>query len=768
MPPIPQFSASGQINPAALQGQSIESAMAPWRAAIGLASDVADSASVLSSIAAQKKKETELSWVTETAGKFDRALAERRNEDSKNPTPEMADNFRIFADELQQRFSSEAPTKEAKQAFLQHAIPSTNVQYRGSMTDSERARLVAAESGNRQAGMDMSATYTEMVPLVGNVEAAKIVLPSYRFSMASIEARFGKSAPNLAMKMKADLLQEIVLTTAPTNPKFARELIKSAEVPAEVKAPLTTHVDTVENSTMALARDKFGRELQAQLDHSMRTGQRVKSYPDEAFAIFGKHAAIELDRFRESEALINRSVDIADEVGRGASPHALANRAIKAMASKDPKDSAAGKVLAQAASRAAAQVERDPLEWQLRNDPDLAKSIDVLAGIPPDAQAEFKAGIIYQALERQGPPPAGAEHPERYLNLTKTHVLTVWDAEQRRNEILSLPPDQALEKVMSLESEFGDPVIANKAYSDLMSLGDGKLPVGIRFAAVINNPNVRKDFFNAQRAKGLDKIDDAVSKEYQAEIDKNTTWSKFIAGWIGGSLEGSVDISDAQAAVTRYAESIRIRDNVSPSAATKRAIAEVVDANYGFAMVHSHPIPIGRKRMFGGPERTDAEISDIGRRLEVALRDIPVQELQIVNADGTPKFPFLPSTYDPNNPRDAQLLRDVVTSSGFWEMDETGEMVTLMVAPPGFGPFALTDKNGRNLTVAIDNLPNYTTEWPSLMAGGRDVRAETPSATYQILDTSIWKQLGFGQPTTNWPVRQPWLSSPIPRNFKLD
>jgi hypothetical protein len=199
----------------------------------------------------------------------------------------------------------------------------------------------------------------------------------------------------------------------------------------------------------------------------------------------------------------------------------------------------------------------------------------------------------------------------------------------------------------------------------------------------------------------------------------------------------------------------------------KTAVERVISNNYGFADVHGHMMAVAKQRLYGGPPRTDDEIKDIGRRLSVALRDVPIQEISVSNPKtGESYYPGLPPNFDQTKPEHAQILRDIITSNGFWEMAAHGEMVTLKVVQPGFGGFSVLDKNNQPLTIALERLPEFNRQdFIGTQEGGQIpvTVKEQPSKSYPLIfGQNWWNYLGIGSSNikTNWPTRPSYITPP--------
>jgi hypothetical protein len=712
----------------------------------------------------QRKKENELTWAVESAAQFDRVLAERRVEDAKAPRETEGVEFRNFADGQLADYTAKAPSPRAAQIFRRHALTAVNNGYEAALHSGERTRLTNADVSNTKAAANIAGAFSAVSAVEGPDVAAEHISPLVKLQLASIEERFGKSAPALASKMRMNVVEEVSLATAASNPDYAKSVINSASITEESKMLLRDRVDSIHSASLAVDRARFVRSNELLLDAAIKSGNTVGKVSDGHFqALFGKNWKIAAEDFETKRTIVNTANRSLTALGEGANPMTQVKEVERVERSGTAAEQLALPAMRSAVHASAVLADKDPVAWQLKHNPNIrdgAAFIDVLLD---DAKPSARAALARQSMALQGHAPPGDPHPERYLGRDRTHILSVSEADRRKIEINEATPDKKLSLLADLEAEFGDPILANQAYADMLELGKEKLSVAYRFTGIINDTNTKKEFVNAQtQAANLAKLSTEQAKEFTEVLNKDGgDWQKFAMSWYGESLEGTKDIVDAEAALLAYARHISVKQGMQPADAMKAAVQRVITDNYGFANVNSRPISIGRHRLSGGPDRTDAEIADIGRRLGVGLREVPVREIALTNPQtGLPYYPAIPAGLDMDKPESAQILRDIITSTAFWEMDPSGEMLTLMIAAPKRDGFAVLDKNHQKLTVLLDEIPDYRTMVPMMGTPGGTVTAvEHPKKSYPLTEGGGWfDYLGFGSNVrTNWPVRPTWM-----------
>lgn len=592
-----------------------------------------------------RDRDQDLQWLGESASQFAREIARRQIQDAEGRSETQAEDFEKFSADRINDYSAKAPSPKAAELFRRHALQVSDGAYQSALQASAKIRLENSDISNRKTAENVISVYKDLAPLAGYEAAAAAITPLVTTQLATIEARYGQAAPKFAEKLKLDLLGEVILATGATNPKYAEQLISTAPISEEAKTHFGAQVSALSGPMRALSQDRLERAVEASIDVAARTrGKAVLPSRAEFESVYGERwqvayerASAKVDRVNTANEMINSSV------GEGANPEAIAAAAAKARASGDVHKVEAAQVLDQIAEASDKLRRADPAEWQNNNDPEIQLTMAVLSSMPEQERPQFMASLANQRIARQGYAPPNDPHPERYLNRDTFHILTATEVDARKRQINAAPPDEALAILDSLEAEFGgDSKLAAKAFSDMLELGKEKLSAGYRFASIINDRVARKSFFVSQRAAGPDKaIDETQRKEYVDSLETNKDWLAFSSAWLGESREGSSDVADSKTAIIAYATDLKVKHRMTPKEATAEAIRQVISANYGFAEINGRVAAVPRVTS-KGEVRTDADIRDLGRRLGVALREIPLGEIQQFNpVDGSPYFPTL-------------------------------------------------------------------------------------------------------------------------------
>jgi hypothetical protein len=222
-------------------------------------------------------------------------------------------------------------------------------------------------------------------------------------------------------------------------------------------------------------------------------------------------------------------------------------------------------------------------------------------------------------------------------------------------------------------------------------------------------------------------------KEFSERLEGNAQWNLFLKS-LSADGQRIKEAGAWQSGVIAWANALAL-DGEKPAAATDKAFRQLVGDNLGFPMVHGQPTIVNKVRP-DGTARTDAEVNDYGRRMQMTLRDIPVQNIKTRDDNGTPYFLTLPQLPE-SDPKYQQHLRDIITSTGFFRPEPDGQSVSVYLLDSDGVEFQVRDKNNRPLEIDLDALPEFTRKQYSMFGvggnfgmGGQDTLKDKPSATY--------------------------------------
>ncbi len=750
MPEIPTFTASGNTRGGpVLADTPAEALTAPARALERTGYQIEQAATDVSQLLKQKKQEDDLRWATESAAQFKRVIDERIAADEKAPSETQGIEFKDFADQQLAEYTKNAPSQKAADVFRMHGLSAVEQGYRYSLQSAEKTRLVNADFSNQKATNDLAASIKATAAYDSADNAVADALPIYKTQLASIQTRFGKTMPALAEKMTMDLVKGMAYSTAALKPDFARQIVNGAPIDEASKLTLNSHIDSINSSAMQLQQYNLMTGIKDSFtvaEGKMMAGEPVDvppPLPKDAFDIFGKESALHYAEYQHAYKEKSEVISAYQGIS-GLNANAAQGKLNDMLKSGDPqKTDAAGKLQSVVTANAHLQ-KTDAVQFLENSNDKLKTDAAVIPTLPDDMQPQATQWYYNDLLHYQGHAAPDAPDANKYMGNDIVHILSADKADKLKQELLGGNRDQQLKFIDNFSTRFGgDDKLANIAWHDMIALGKERIPMGLQFAGIINNVQTRKEFMSAQFAANPEaKLDADSTKAYISAIESNGDWNKFATAWKGPALERAGGIEAARMALISYAHTKTV--NQTPEQATKEVVQKVILDNYGFAEVHGQPIAIPRISP-KGEVRTDDQIKDMSRTLQLALHDIDVRELRLNDEAGRPHYPNFPPNGDVKNPADAQYVQDAITSNGFWVAEPSGETLKLFVAEPGREPFAVLDKTNQPLQFKIDDLPNYyQTSTPAvglysplteMPLGGSITSPDRAKQTYPLLTT---------------------------------
>jgi hypothetical protein len=240
------------------------------------------------------------------------------------------------------------------------------------------------------------------------------------------------------------------------------------------------------------------------------------------------------------------------------------------------------------------------------------------------------------------------------------------------------------------------------------------------------------------------------SSEFSEVLDGDSTWQSFVRSMYAGGQRAR-EIGAWRSGIIAYANSLASRGQKAQNA-VETSLKRLVGDNFGFPNVHGQPVMVQKVRP-DGTVRHDDEVSDYGRRMQIALRDIDPRQIKQEDDNGVPYFMSLPMLPDKEDVLTMQHLRDIITSQGFYRPSPDGQSVSLHLLDDDGVEFQVRDKNNEPFEIALDDLPKFTrTQYSSISF--RDITLKDGhSEVYDIEVAENPKSWGSGRRMkTNWPT----------------
>jgi hypothetical protein len=429
-------------------------------------------------------------------------------------------------------------------------------------------------------------------------------------------------------------------------------------------------------------------------------------------------------------------------------------------------------------------IDQDPVGYLAANNGVVSRVRDKLASLPENSpeRDQYQRELYDLIVRYQGAPKdpgglakdlQGLDDAKMYLNVPRksVHVMSSGDAAAQAAKINQGSPKEALKSIASVLSSFPEEYQA-VAFNDLVTLPGSD---GIRseyWAAAMNSEATWiNDYLGViQNADAIRKT--AVNKEsdFDAAINTNPTWLAFMNPASSDNFQNQHVVSGFRNGIMLYAMGLHQRGSRSPKEAVELSVNRILGEQLGTAEVNGKVVIVPRvdeNRLI----RSDAEIEDIGRRLQIALEYVPPGEIKMTDEFGRSLFPALEMAGTEKTRQEA--LADAIRLRGTFQMTPDGRAAVLYY-DDGLNHFELRDKNDRAFMINLTDLPAFAirpavrgllgfnlgqvTERPPVP--GRPVVTEVqrkPTKSDDPWSYAFTGTVGTGVFQTNWPSMPDWI-----------
>jgi hypothetical protein len=710
-----------------------------------------------------RQQEVEARWVNDQLFASVNKLSEWQADPENNSKEEFADEFSAVAGKIIGDSSTGAPSptaaSELKSKLQARIIP----LYQGALHTGERTRL----DNNRSSIVSQTsfALDTYRSGLGSGTDPIGGVVSSREDLHGGVDRLFGGKAPELADKLHAYIDVELALGTAREHPGYAKSLIEvSTSIPEESKATLYNKIESLSRAQDAIRVNDFNH---ARADYLVGVSQGKVSgtIPLSKYAeVFPKDRAV-IEK-REDDEKIDIATTTKSEFDKVApmSP-ALIDRYLN-NAAKNVKDVRTAKIYRDlnAKLRDVRELQdKDRVSWLVSFNPEVKATEDDVARAY-DLESQTSAlNRRNQAIKKyQGFPSDTDSNHEMFMRLSSNDksLIPVSMAKQYAARINTGTPSEVMQRIDDVMRQFPDIEDKAIAFSDLTSLPNKE---GIRQEYQVAYQNQGQwwipTYLSAlSSTEAVKKLDDVRERDIETSITRNPTWMKFQAAMIGPDLSRANEIEGFKTGIQTMARSMHLQGR-QVEGAVNTSVDLLLNSTMGFTTIHGRPLMISRENPSTNTTRSDDDIRDIGRRLEVSLRDL---DPRMVNQD---KFSVLDQVHpDKNHINRLQAFRDIITSSGFFVTDPNGQSMTLFVPGEKGIPVQITDNKNQAFRIYLNDLPDYQKSEKRIYSTGEQTFAEfegkfpiEPEKTYplqgippgvNILD----RILGSYKKRTYWPT----------------
>lgn len=722
----------------------------------------------------QKKQARDVRWTTDALLQERNHLSEWMVDPQNSSSENFAKKFHDYSLQRMRSYQTKAPSPEADDTFTQHMSDWINRQYATALHITERNRINNGIVSIDTQISDALGSFRNAQKLPNNDPLLDLE-DSLHLIHDSIANQFGKTAPETVNRLQAHLVKQAVLGIAAEHPAAASRILNAAtSIDEETRKTLSNFIETSQKSRNIVAEDSFSRD---RADHvtSVYFGKTAEKIPLEAYT-----SVYSLDHAQVYKAHDDALIDTYN----------TANHVVEQVQGKNP--AAQMRVLDELHAKASTQQDRAVLEavtpkfqqnlqrlaknrvgWLLESNPQLRPLQQQIDSVSDPAQ---RARLVTQRnellLRLQGAPSSETPSGEGdfYLNLPSNdrHLLSSPEAELLAAKINQTSPTEAVRVISSILGEHQDTAHQFTVFNDLVTLPEHGKGLRQEYQLAFQNRGAwwLDSYVGAlANLKDVARLDDDKRREVLREIEVQPMWKQFQQALIGDGFERANEIEGFKSGIMAFSHALSMSGKPLKEA-VKTSVERLIGESLGFAPVNGQYLAISRKSTSGDPRSTD-EIQDIGRKLGMSLKYVDPRALDQSH------FPKLATLGEPDRVERLQVLRDIVTSRGFFVTANDGQSATLHMRDDNGVPFEMTNTQGVPLRINFNNLPSFTfyglrQVMPSHNAGTTfgsntpELMKESPRKTYPLRTGGglLDKLFGSGQATTNWPTAD-WIQGNI-------
>jgi hypothetical protein len=705
-------------------------------------------------MAAKHKKDDERQWMRSAGTQLERVFAEFAADEKNRSKETFADDFNEFARKETAEYQKAAPSTRASIEFRTHADGLATSYWKHAATQSARNKEAnGLRMAEEQTGNALLA-YRQNVA-VDNPDAADLLQSNVWGIFDDLEERFSKYSPDIARKAQEQLVREVVLATAKHDPELAKTVLNKTNVVGEpLRKTLLATIESDSKSSSNVAKGDARRLLDRMLNAGQR-GQIVQPINESvlAGAFDAEQGAEIVAAFNDEASKLNQANAIVEKLS---DKNAGYQQAQLAKLSPDLHTDIT-KFASQRLEQIEKQQQQNPAGFMRSQNSDVQAAYERGMNAPDSLKAQYLNIAHGVSLRYQGYPPVGASKEEaaKYLSLPThaRHILSAEEAAVLAGQINQGAPSEQLDAINNILAGY-DEEAQFIAFNDLVTLpkGNDGIPPAIQLAFLNQGKTWVKEYMSAALSpETVKSLTPEKSSEFSEVLDGDSTWQSFVKSMYAGGQRAR-EIGAWRSGIIAYANSLASRGQKAQNA-VETSLKRLIGDNFGFPNVHGQPVMVQKVRR-DGTVRHDDEVSDYGRRMQIALRDIDPREIKQEDDNGVPYFMSLPMLPDQDDPLTMQHLRDIITSQGFYRPSPDGQSVSLHLLDDDGVEFQVRDKNNQPFEIDLDDLPKFTTSYQGLYQKSGPAQ---PKNTYDIVETvsepSNMFMVGARRyKRTNWPT----------------
>lgn len=423
------------------------------------------------------------------------------------------------------------------------------------------------------------------------------------------------------------------------------------------------------------------------------------------------------------------------------------------------------------------QIQKDPVQYMINNNPTIKKVAAQVAALPDSAKAQGTEQLADLIVKYQGPPSVSDlpnhDDSNQYFVTPRNSVsiLTKSQAETFAAQVNKGSPKDAINTINGILNQYPDrykPVVFN----DLVDQQGGKGIKGEYWAAVLNSHASWIDDYTGvlQNAEAVKKNSADKQSDFDKAINSNVTWLQFRNPSASDNFQNENVTQDFRSGILLYAMGLSQRTGMNPSAAVDSSVKQIISSEIGMTAVNGKPITVPRNQGDGKLPLNDSQVADIGRRLNIALRFVDPNQVNLTDEYKRKLFPTLDIAGHEDVKMDA--LRDAIKRHGTFQTTPDGKSHVLYY-DDGMNHFEIRDKSNHAFAIETDKLPRFRTYAAQMPNGALFDQVEGLEYPPDLTDNEKTRR-GFGMPgfglnpstvtnfnqviaATNWPsMKFPW------------
>jgi len=431
-------------------------------------------------------------------------------------------------------------------------------------------------------------------------------------------------------------------------------------------------------------------------------------------------------------------------------------------------------------------------------DIDLDAMKDEEGNILEGMEEQFKSAFSERTemlIAMQGRAPQDPEgeqlNPDRYLGLPRgaANIVDSAQAKQKVSQFNDMNSQEFVESIQSELSLYENPDHQAILMKDYVEAG---LDQRYQVVAALSTLSPSDATTLAQAIEQDGENSDAIGKDRAMELkdllDSNESMYEFQSALTGSLGENFGTVAGFGKAVESQAKFFMAKfPSLSAQEALDLSMDRIINSQVGTTIINGQAVSVSRQNE-DGVERTDDEINDIGRRLNVLMERIDVRGLDLSPffdiPEGTEDHIGFVSQQLGLDERDlAQQIRTEITGSGVWRGYPDGQGSYLEITTGPGESRALQSKDGKYLFARYSQLPDFmrtvdvpafqgkfasrpaTTRQEAIQPGDDFEKIRQVTGGTSSVGSTLRNQLSFFlspfvefQPaveTTNWPTMDP-------------